>query len=131
MEQHSWHLLCFISKYCVLLCRSSADAAGAAEPSLQEEWDTHAERKTGMVSWDESFHTSVLNQTAVTFMACDQFFLHLHLQILSSIQRAELPLSSSCFNIIFQWFCKMEVSQLSIAGYLQAKSIIVIYTATF
>lgn len=129
--EHSWHLFCFLSKYCVLLCRSSADAAEAAEPSLEEEWDRHAEMKTGMVSWDEAFHTSILNQTVITYMACDQFVLHLHFQIFPPIQRPDLPLSSSCFNIVFQWFCRMEVSQLTIAGYLQAKSIIIIYTATF
>lgn len=107
VEQHSWHLFCFLSKHCVLLCRSSADAAEAAEPSLHEEWDRLPEMKSGMVSCVESLYTSVLNQSVLTFIACDQFVLHLHLQLFSPMQRPELPLSSS-FNIVFQWFCKMK-----------------------
>lgn len=52
-EQHSWHQFWLLSKYSVLMCRSSFDAAGPAEPPLQEEWDRHVEMKTDLVSWSE------------------------------------------------------------------------------
>lgn len=113
MEQHSCHQFWLFSKYCGLMQRSSVGAARAAEPSLQEEWGRHIEMKTVMVSWGESFHASILNQTVASYTTLSQtsgqllLCLH-HLQILSPIQRSEFPLSSSCFNIAFQWFCKME-----------------------
>lgn len=113
VEQHSWHQFWLFSKYCVLMRRSSVDAAEAAEPSLQEEWGRHVEMKTAMVFWGESFHASILNQTVASYTTLSQtsgqLFLYLHhRQILSPIKRSEFPLSNSCFNIAFQWSCKME-----------------------
>lgn len=95
------------------MCRSSFGAAGPAEPPLQEEWGRHIDMKRDLVSWCESFHASILNQTVASYMTLSQtsgqLFLYLHhLQILSQIQRSELSLSGICFNVVFQCFCKME-----------------------